>query len=118
MRKRRTAAQREAIAAAYNWTCGLCGLQIHPTRQEWHLDHAIALADGGEDTEENLRPAHFDCHLIKTKSDVARIAKGKRMRAKFMGSKTPSPRPLPGSKRSKWRKEYNRGTGKWETVTR
>jgi 5-methylcytosine-specific restriction enzyme A len=118
MRKRRTAAQREAIAAAYDWTCALCSLPIFPHNESWHLDHAIPLADGGEDIEDNLRPVHFRCHQVKTSDDVARIAKGKRVRAKFMGSKTPSPRPLPGSKRSKWRKEYNRETGKWETVTR
>ncbi len=118
MRKRRSAAQREAIAAAYDWTCGLCGLPIHPVQQSWHLDHEIPLADGGEDTDENLRPVHFNCHLTKTKADVARIAKGKRIRAKHIGSKTPSPRPLPGSKRSRWAKRYDRETGRWVTVQR
>jgi 5-methylcytosine-specific restriction protein A len=118
VRKRRSAAQREAIAAAHNWTCCLCGHQIDPVRDDWHLDHEIPLADGGEDTVENIKPVHARCHRSKTAADVARIAKGKRIRAKHIGSKTPSPRPLPGSKRSRWAKRYDRETGRWVTVQR
>ena len=118
MRKRRTPAQREAIAAAYDWTCGLCGLPIHPVQQSWHLDHEIPLADGGEDTDENLRPVHFKCHQAKTARDVARIADGKRKRAAWIGSKPPSPRPMPGGKRTKYKRTYDRETGRWVTVQR
>ncbi len=106
-RKRRTAEHREAICKARNWTCHICALQIDPVRQRWHLDHVIALAAGGKDEDDNLHPVHEKCHLRKTSDDVARIAKGKRMRARHLGTKPPSARPVPGSRNTKWKRKFD-----------
>jgi len=103
-RKRRTAEHRESICKARNWTCHICELQIDPVRQRWHLDHVIALA---KDEDDNLHPVHEKCHLKKTSDDVARIAKGKRMRARHLGTKPPSARPVPGSRNTKWKRKFD-----------
>lgn len=93
MRKRRTAEHREAICKARKWLCHICGLPIDPVRMKWELDHIIPLASGGSDDDENLAPAHAKCHLEKTVGDVGLIAKGKRMRAKHLGTKPPTSFP-------------------------
>lgn len=95
-RRRRTPKQREAICEAHNWTCGLCGAPIKPPHDKWALDHIIPLAGGGSDDDDNLHPVHVRCHASKTLDDVKRIAKGKRVRAKFMGTKTRSQRGFRG----------------------
>lgn len=107
MRKRRTGEQREAICKARGWLCHICGLPVNPVRDRWELDHVIALAAGGTDDDGNLAPAHAKCHLDKTVKDVERIAKGKRVRAKHLGTKAPPARPMPGSRRSKWKKKVD-----------
>lgn len=106
-RRRRTPAQREAICEAHNWTCALCGAPIKPPHDKWALDHIIPLAGGGSDDDENLHPVHVRCHTSKTLDDVKRIAKGRRVRAKFIGTFKPSSRPMPGSRRSKWKRKFN-----------
>jgi 5-methylcytosine-specific restriction protein A len=107
MRKRRTAEHREAICKARNWLCHICELPVDPVHQRWELDHIIPLASGGKDDDDNLSPAHAKCHLTKTIDDVGKIAKGKRMRAFHLGTKVPSQRIMPGSRRSKWKKKVS-----------
>lgn len=107
MRKRRTAEHREAICKAHGWICHICGLLVDPVRNRWELDHVIPLAAGGTDDDDNLAPAHAKCHLEKTVKDVGEIAKGKRMRARHLGTRTPPQRPVPGSRRSKWKKKLD-----------
>ena len=106
-RRRRTPAQREAICSAHGWLCGLCGAPIKPPHDKWALDHIIPLAGGGEDTDDNLHPVHVRCHAEKTLDDVKRIAKGKRVRAKHIGTASPTSRPMPGSRRSRWKRKFN-----------
>jgi 5-methylcytosine-specific restriction protein A len=106
-RMRRTAEHREAICVARGWICHICELPIDPVRQRHELDHIIPLANGGTDDDDNLWPAHAACHLKKTADDVAKIAKGKRMRARHLGTKPPSPHIVPGSRRSKWKKKVS-----------
>lgn len=106
-RKRRTAEQREAICKSRDWLCHICGLPVDPVRSRWELDHIVPLANGGTDEDENLAPAHARCHLEKTVGDIGKIAKGKRMRARHLGTKPPPQRIMPGSRRSKWKKKLD-----------
>ena len=108
-RRRRTTLQRAAIFAAHNGTCHLCGGTIDGTRDAWDLDHVIPLALGGEDTDDNLRPAHRKCH--RAKGDHTKIAKGKRVAAKHTGARQ-SRHPLPGGKGSKWKRTIDGRTVK------
>jgi 5-methylcytosine-specific restriction endonuclease McrA len=64
--------------------CEGCGL---PCRK-WQIDHIRADGLLGEPTIDNARLLCLSCHSIKTKDDVAKIAKAKRVEAKHLGAKT------------------------------
>lgn len=104
-RKKRTGKQRLAILEAHGCRCYLTGQIIKPG-DRWEIEHVIPLAGGGEDTDENCRPVLAKAHLEKTKKDVERIAKGKRIRQKHLGAKR-SARPMPGSRASKWKRKMD-----------
>lgn len=119
-RKRRTPKQRIAICERDGWICHISGEKIDPAKDKWHLDHIVPLAGGGEDTDENLAPALDWAHLEKTRADIKRIAKGKRVRAKHLGTyrhgyrkKKIRSRPLDGTRKSGRRKRMNGTVEKW-----
>ena len=106
-----TAKRRLALFEAHGGICHLCGGKIDGTREPWEVEHLIPVAMGGEDGEANCAPAHVTCHKVKTKTDVATIAKANRIRAKHNGAR-PKPRnPMPGTKGSKWKAKVGGG---WE----
>lgn len=79
--------KRLAIFLERGGICAVCGGKIDDT-QKWELDHGRALGLLGEDEAENLFPVHArPCHKIKTKDDVARISKAKRVEIKRYGAK-------------------------------
>src|SRR6478736_10123981 len=69
--------------------CVLCDCRIK-AGDMWTVEHLRALALGGEDVDENCGPAHEACRRIKDKTDVASIAKAKRVKAKHYGARKPS----------------------------
>lgn len=73
----------------------------------YHYDHVIPDALGGEATLENCEVLCLPCHKAKTtKGDVPRIAKAKMQGAKSKGTHRLG-KPLPGSKRSGWRRRMD-----------
>lgn len=87
----------------------LSGRKIHPG-EPWQADHVIAIINGGENRESNMRPVLIDSHKVKTKADVAEKAKvaaiakrhvgitkptGKIASARFPGKKAPRTDRLP-----------------------
>lgn len=61
---------RRAIFKRDGWTCRLCGKPLDRSKQCPHplapsIDHIIALANGGDDTPENVQAAHFICNSYK-----------------------------------------------------
>ncbi|MFV1798215.1 HNH endonuclease [Phaeobacter sp. Ay1a-4a] len=106
-RRRMNTTRRARIFAAANGVCHICGDQIDGTRERWDADHVIPLEISGDDSDDNLRPAHEWCHRTKTaKEDAPTIAKCKRVAAKHDGSKKPKG-TLPGSKNSKWKRKVD-----------
>ena len=65
--------------------CHLCGGLIWG--KPWELDHKVPLWAGGEDTEDNMLPAHVACHKDKSTADAPVKAKTDRIRAKHIGVK-------------------------------
>jgi 5-methylcytosine-specific restriction endonuclease McrA len=86
--------------------CHLCGQRISPARDLWEADHIRRHAEGGEESVENLWPAHEACHKAKSRKDTTDIAKGKRVAAKHYGIKRTA-RPIAGSRSTKWKKKMN-----------
>jgi 5-methylcytosine-specific restriction protein A len=104
MRRKRTGKQRLAILEANGRRCYLTGALIDPVKDRWEIEHVTPLAGGGTDDDDNCRPVLASAHLEKTKADLARIAKGKRIDQKHKGAKRSS-RPLPFGRSSKWKKK-------------
>ncbi len=73
---------------------------------DYHYDHEIPDALGGEATLENCRVLCRACHHTKTSSeDMPRIAKANRNFRKSRGIRNPS--RFACAKNSKWRKKLN-----------
>ena len=88
-------------------TCASCYQKIDAGKA-WDIDHILPLALGGTNDSENLQVLCRPCHRIKTsKADIPRIAKTKRLKARHLGARSPSTRPIPGSRRSLWKRKLD-----------
>lgn len=56
---------RIEIAYSQQYKCNACGL--FPIPPDFHVDHIIALEDGGQDIAENLQALCVSCHSEKTR---------------------------------------------------
>lgn len=65
--------------------CEKCGVQV----KKFQIDHINPDGLTGEPVLENAMLLCIECHSEKTKVDVARIAKAKRVEAKHLGVDTP-----------------------------
>jgi len=75
------------------------GVQFDHERPDWY---------NGEPTLENCRAVCRQCHKHATHQvDAPRMAKARRNNAKHIGAKAPSRTPLPGGRRSKWKRKMN-----------
>lgn len=73
--RRRPGAKREYYnrVAVFNrdkWICKVCGLMIPKERKYPHplsasIDHRVALANGGDDTIDNVQAVHLRCNSVK-----------------------------------------------------
>lgn len=105
IRRHISTTERERIWERFKRTCQMC---FQPTDgRGFDLDHHIPLEIGGDDTEANLRPLCRPCHRLKTAGDMTDIARAKRRRARHIGAKAPSSRPIPGSRASGLRKRMD-----------
>lgn len=75
---------RQRVFDREHGRCHLCEQPIQPG-QKWDLDHVVALINGGENAEPNLKPAHRKCHKVKTARDVAEKAKVVAIRQRHLG---------------------------------
>lgn len=93
---------RLRVFEAHGGICGLTGRKITPADQ-WDVDHTVALINGGENRESNLRPVLRAAHRVKTAEDVKLKAKVDRVRKKHLGI-SQAKATLAGSKASKWKR--------------
>ena len=107
MAKRKTISVkvRVALFQKHDGVCHLCGGKIN-VGEAWEVEHVIPFAMGGDDTEDNLRPAHTKCHKVKTVEDVGNIAKAKRREARHIGAKV-SKSPMPFGRQSKFKRKMD-----------
>lgn len=105
--------RRLRIWEANGGICVLCGQKIDGVRQRWIVEHIRALELGGEDTDANCGPAHEYCAAEKTRIDHITTAKAKRIKARHLGIRKPTSRPLPGTRASGIRKRMNRTVERW-----
>ena len=103
-RRTRTTLQRAAIFERDKGICHICGQKIDGTKDAWEMEHKVPYALTRDDSDENLGPAHLNCHKRKTQTDKGQIAKAKRVHAKFIGAHEPKS-IIPGSRKSKWKRK-------------
>lgn len=84
--------------------CHLTGKQIRPG-DKYDFEHVIALADGGEHRETNLRLALRGIHRKKTAQEATARAKVRSKAKKYAGIKKPS--RMPGSKTHRFKKKMD-----------
>lgn len=77
--------------------------------EAWDAEDEIAIINGGERREANLRPFLREHHKAKTADDVAIKSKTYRVRSRHLGIKRTSSRPMAGSRNSPWKKTFNHG---------
>jgi hypothetical protein len=78
--------------------------------EAWDCEDEIAIINGGERRESNLRPFLREHHKAKTAKDVAEKSRVYRVRAKHLGARKRTSRPIPGSKASGWKHTMS---GEW-----
>ena len=54
---------RAAVVARDGYICGICGLDIESGRLS--IDHILPITRGGDDSIDNLQPAHLSCNSRK-----------------------------------------------------
>lgn len=69
-------------------------------------EHLVPLADGGTNNLENRDIAHKKCATVKTQREAVSRGKLRRAAQKHYGAKT-SVNPMPGSRRSKWKRKMD-----------
>ena len=88
-----------------NGKCEGCGARLKVGESEY--DHVLPCALGGTNEPENCKLLCKVCHGAKSGDDVRRIRKSDRQRDKHNGAWKATSRPIPGSKRSGWKKLMN-----------
>lgn len=73
----------------------------------WQTDHTVAIINGGENREANLRTLLDACHKAKTKGDVAEKSVIYKKKLARMGLKKSKWRPMAGTKRSGWKRKMD-----------
>ncbi|APG91104.1 HNH endonuclease [Sinorhizobium americanum] len=69
--------------------CYLTGRKIDPIRDEWDVEHKVALILGGEHRESNLFPALREPHRRKTAVEMKVKSKIAKVRKKHLGITKP-----------------------------
>lgn len=88
-----------------NGKCEACTRQLFGVVPQF--DHTIALINGGEHREFNLRLICDTCHKGKSKDDIAEKSVIYYKRLKNAGIKKKHSRPLPGTKASGLKKKFD-----------
>lgn len=98
---------RDRIFRKYDGRCQCgCNREIRPG-EAWECEDTIALINGGERRETNLKPWIKGHQAAKTAADVAEKSRVYHKRAAHRGIKPRKGRPMPGSKASGFKKRMD-----------
>lgn len=104
-RPRMSTKRRRHIFFENKGICCDCNEAIDAKRERWEIAHRDGWWMSGKDANPYLRPMHWRCHLVQTRTvDIPAIAKVKRQQDRDLGFKTCASRPIDGSRNSMWRK--------------
>lgn len=106
-RRRMTPTRALGIWERHRGCCVLCKQPIDGARDKWFIEHIRALELGGEDKDENCGPAHYTCKPAKDAADHSAASQAKRRKRHHLGIKDTRSQPIPGSRRSPWKRKMN-----------
>lgn len=96
------------MAAAFSRCGGYCeGCGARLAVGKFEYDHRLPDILGGEPTLENCQVLCSPCHAEKTAGDIKRTRKADRQRDKHIGAMPRSRQPLPGGRRSPWKRKIS-----------
>lgn len=101
--------ERMRLFRLHGRKCHICRQPIDGLTQRWEVEHVIPrfmLGGAAADTDENMQPAHVDCHRLKSKDDSADRARTIRRETRNAGGHR-SKTPLPGGRRSRWKRKLD-----------
>jgi 5-methylcytosine-specific restriction protein A len=98
-----SAATMKAALARANGKCAGCEASL--SLNKYHYDHIIAANKGGDASLENCQLLCWACHKVKTRQDVADIAKAKRLELRHNGIRRES--RMPGARGSRLKKKMD-----------
>lgn len=105
MRTEFSARTRRAAFERADGRCEECHQPVGIVGWDVRYDHAVPDWLGGKNDLDNCTCLCIGCHSEKTRLiDVPRIAKTKRLEAERLHGKKPSRQPMPGSRRTKWKR--------------
>ena len=105
MRREFTKAVKLAAWQRCNGQCEGCTCRLMVGRFEYH--HKVECTYDGEATLENCQVLCIPCHDAITGKRAKDVAKSNRVRNKFLGIKKAKGAPMPGSKRSRWKRRMD-----------
>jgi 5-methylcytosine-specific restriction protein A len=101
-----SSARRTRVFVDNDGVCHICHRPI-ALGEPWHVEHVKARGFRGSDEDENLRPAHIDCHAGKTRTERKAMAKADAARAFHLDTKPRPRRPFPGGRDSRFKKKVS-----------
>lgn len=101
-----TQAQKLKMFLRHEGKCCICGEKIDGVHQAWD-EHINPLWLSGDNSAENRAPAHEKCARAKTKAEATQRAAGRSKAEKHMGARTPKGAPMPGSRKSPWKRKMD-----------
>jgi 5-methylcytosine-specific restriction protein A len=108
-RKKMTPRRALKLWERHSGVCVLCHQPIDGAREDWFIEHLIALENGGSDDDEsgNLGPAHLWHKASKDAVDHSTGAQAKRRKRRHIGIKTRKGPPMIGSRDSGWKRRMD-----------
>jgi 5-methylcytosine-specific restriction protein A len=95
------------VLKRFEYKCAACGTPIR-SGIPWTCDHTVAIINGGENRERNLRPiCNKVCLKPKDRADVAEKSRTYRKQAATFGLKRRKGRPMAGSRASGLKKRMD-----------
>lgn len=86
--------------------CCICKSKIRPPKETWIVEHILPLWLGGNNDANNLGVAHTMCAHVKTAREAGERSRGRSAAERHFGAKR-SRSPMPGGRRSAWKKKVN-----------
>jgi len=105
-RKRLTSQQKARLFLERDGKCHRCERKLSPG-DKWIVEHLTALENGGTNDWDNLSITCDWCKPEKDREDHGIAAKARHVATKHVGAHVPKSPPMPGTKRSGWKKKIN-----------